>query len=175
MELRAEDLKAYKNYMRMPPDMFDEILARIGPTKQRQHTHFRPPLPAGLKLAITRRYLAAGDLYTSLMYAFRVPTCTISLIIPEVCAAIIREYRDECIICPGTPDEWREVSKLFKDRWNIPHALGAMDGKHVAIQCPHNSGMEFHNYKGFFSIILLALVDADYKYLWVSVGASGSS
>ena len=33
----------------------------------------------------------------------------------------------------------------------------------------------FHNYKFFFSILLLRLVDADYKFLWVDVGANGST
>jgi hypothetical protein len=31
------------------------------------------------------------------------------------------------------------------------------------------------NYKGFFSIVLMALVDVDYKFLWIDVGSDGSS
>ena len=34
---------------------------------------------------------------------------------------------------------------------------------------------EYNHYKGYFSLVLLALVDAEYKFLWVNVGASGSS
>jgi len=37
------------------------------------------------------------------------------------------------------------------------------------------SGSLYYNYKGYFSVILMALVDANYKFIWVNVGANGSA
>ena len=172
-ELRNEDVISFKRYMRITPEMFDEILQRVAPRIQKQDTRFRSALPAGLKLAITIRYMACGDTYTSLAYDFRTASETICHLIPEVCAAIADEYKDEVLSCPLTPEGWLEIAHQFERRWNIPHALGALDGKHVAIKKPSNSGSLYYNYKGFFSIVLMALVDGDYKFLWCDVGGLG--
>lgn len=84
------------------------------------------------------------------------------------------EYKHEAISCPTTQDEWRVIFEDFQRRWNVPHACGALDGKHVAIRCPSKTGSLFHNYKGFFSVVLRALVDAEYKFLWIDIGGFGS-
>ena len=133
----------------------------------------RPCLEPGLRLAITLRYLATGDSYLSLEYGFRVANNSISKIVHETCDAIILELHEEFLKCPTTPAEWLEVSDKFSKRWNLDHVLAALDGKHVAIKCPPNEGSNYFNYKGFHSIILLALVDAEYKFLYVDVGANG--
>ena len=48
-----------------------------------------------------------------------------------------------------------------------------MDEKHVQMKCLFNSGSYYFNYKSLFSIALLALVDADYKFSCVDLGFNG--
>ena len=76
--------------------------------------------------------------------------------------------------CPRNQDEWKELEREFRIRWNVPHALAALDDKHVALKKPKNTGVLYQNYKGFFSIVMLALVDGQYKFRWGDVGTAGS-
>lgn len=73
---------------------------------------------------------------------------------------------------PTSHQAWEEISSEFQNCWDLPHVVGAMDGKHITLQAPFNSGSEFYNYKQFFSIVMFALVDASYKFIFVDVGVS---
>ena len=75
-------------------------------------------------------------------------------------------------MCPTDPEDWKKIEERFRNRWNAPHAYGTLDRKHIAIKKAKKSGSEYFNYKGYFSLVCLALVDADYKFLWVNAGAS---
>ena len=94
-------------------------------------------------------------------------------IVRETCDAIHRVFKGE-VKTPRTPDEWHEVAEGFSSRWNIEHCIGALDGKHVAIKKPPGSGSTHYNYKGFCSIVLMGIVDADYKFIWTCIGPPGS-
>lgn len=65
------------------------------------------------------------------------------------------------------------IADNYNKRWNFPHCIGALDGKHVVIQKPENTVSEFHNYKGTNSIVLMAIADANYCFIYVNVGCQG--
>ena len=100
---RNEDQAAFKTFMRMPPEMYDEILARVEHRIQKQYTWFRKPLPPGLKLSTTLRHLASGAKYADMQFAWRVPENTLSVVVREVCQAICDEYAAEVMTPPTAP------------------------------------------------------------------------
>lgn len=65
------------------------------------------------------------------------------------------------------------VAEEFYSRWGYPNCLGALDGKHIAFRPARSEGSTFYNYKGFHSVVLMALVDANKKFLFVDVGGNG--
>ena len=70
---------------------------------------------------------------------------------------------------PGDADDWRLIGVNYEHVWNFPHCVRAMDGKHVLIQAPDNSGTQFFNYKGTFSVVLRIC----WKRIRIAVGALG--
>lgn len=173
-ELALEDPQLYRNFLRLDEGQFNQIVERVRPRLQRETTFWRKPLDVGLRVAITLRFLATGETYKSLSYAFRVASNTISKLVPETCRAIVAEFGDEVMQLPTTPEGWKEIASGFAERWNFPHTVGAIDGKHIRITNPALGGFNYFNYKRYFSIVLLAVVDYDYRFTYMDVGAVGS-
>lgn len=66
----------------------------------------------------------------------------------------------------------------MEEFWQFPCCWAAVDGCHIPIKCPPGglqSGKEFHNIKNFYSLVLMALVDAKYRFIWASCGFPGNS
>jgi len=59
----------------------------------------------------------------------------------------------------------------FERRAYFPHCLGAVDGKHIRVIKPEDSGSMFYNYKDFFSVVLMAVADANHRFVYVVIGS----
>lgn len=115
-----------------------------------------------------------GEDHYSLSRQFRIGHSTVNDIVHETCREIYLELKDEHLQMPKTHERWVQIMKEFERSWNFPNCVGALDGKHIVIKKPAKSGSIYINYKKSFSIILLAVVDANYKFIYTDVGAPGS-
>jgi hypothetical protein len=109
----------------------------------------------------------------SLAIQNRISPASVSVILRETIHAICDTMKDEFLPQP-TQETWQKNEERFKAMWNCPNVCGSIDGKHVRVKSPPGSGTLFHNYKGFFSVVLLAISNADFQFTAVDIGAYGS-
>lgn len=69
---------------------------------------------------------------------------------------------------PESVEEWLEIENGFKNKF--PRCVGSLDGKHIVIQSPMHSGSTYYYYKKSFSIVLMALVNSNYNFVYVNIG-----
>ncbi|XP_071582147.1 uncharacterized protein, partial [Temnothorax nylanderi] len=156
----------------MTPEMFDWLVSKVSPLIKKQDTHLRLSIPPDERLAVTLRHLATGETQESLSLLFRIGQSTISGIIKETCKALYIVLKDTYLRFPSTEEEWKAVAAEYGDRWNFSNCIGAIDGKHVVISPPLQSGSLYYNYKDSFSIVLLAVVDPQLR-IYADVGTNG--
>ena len=124
----------------------------------------------------------------SLSFNFRMGRSTVCKIIKDTCEVISRVVTKEYVKVPSCALDSERISKEFENKWNFPNCVGmyilyihnynyafevmivtslqgAIDGKHIIVQAPINSGSLYFNYKGTHSLVLLAVCDAHYRYV----------
>lgn len=118
------------------------------------------------------RYLSTGLSFEALSETFRMNNYTVGKIVEETTDAIWKQLAP--VQLPVTNQQgFVKIAADFKDKWNFPNCVGAIDGKHVKIKAPRNSGTMFFNYKQFFSVNLQGVADARCKFIFIDVGAYG--
>ena len=86
---------------------------------------------------------------------------TVSNVIKETCHAIYEKLA--------------QMSMWPEELWNLLNVVGSLGGKYIGIHCAAVSGTKFHNYKGFFSLVLLAVCYARHCFTLTGIGKYGSN
>ncbi|GFN95478.1 nuclease harbi1-like protein [Plakobranchus ocellatus] len=118
-------------------------------------------------------YLATGNSFRSLAFSFRLGFRTVRCIVQETCVLIWTLLQPQFLPKPDA-DLWAKTADGYFSKWDFPNCIGSIDGKHIPLTKPPNSGSLYYNYKGFFSIVLLAVADAFGRLLVVDIGSYGS-
>ncbi|GBC35406.2 protein ANTAGONIST OF LIKE HETEROCHROMATIN PROTEIN 1-like [Rhizophagus irregularis DAOM 181602=DAOM 197198] len=100
---------------------------------------------------------------------------TISYALRQFFDVIISKFLTEKIIFPTTESGTNRITNRFKRIREFSNIIGAIDGSHIPIKAPHLFPVDYFNRKGFYSIILQAVVDHEKKFLDICVGWLGST
>lgn len=74
---------------------------------------------------------------------------------------------------PTTKEEWLNIGKGFQEKWHFINCGRALDGKPIRIEPPLHTGTAYYNYKNFYAIVLMALVNSNYEFVYINVGKNG--
>jgi len=99
-------------------------------------------------------FLASGNTLPHLCEYWKIGKSTGYTVIEETCEVIWETVKSTHLALPNE-EQWKSIANKFAERWNFPHCLGALDGKHIRMQCPPRSGSTFFNYKQYYSIVLI--------------------
>ncbi|KAL7725026.1 hypothetical protein ACLKA6_002989 [Drosophila palustris] len=154
--------KVFAENFHMSEANFNYLFSLVEPFLQPKKNSRPDAIPLKAKLCVVLEMLASGSLQRHFASSYRISKQHMGVTIDLVCDAI-------CAGLSGEFPKWTKQSMLkwaedFETKWNFPNCIGAIDGKHVPIKSPPNSGSAFYNYKGFHSIVLMAQVDDSAKY-----------
>ena len=129
----------------MTPDRFNHLPTLVGPLIAKKPCRSRNTITEAERLMVTLRYLATGEAQQTQAFYFRLGKATVSKIVRETCQALWEALNKTYVKTPSTTNDWKNIAKEFNEEWNFPHCLGAIDGKHIMIECPENGGPK-HNW-----------------------------
>ncbi|KAB0790317.1 hypothetical protein PPYR_15346 [Photinus pyralis] len=171
-------------------DVIKLLNASLKSFQERLKIQQKCPISPAERLTISLHNLVEGCSMQKVATDFYIGKATAHCIIKETCS-VIWDSLSSLYLSPPTHYEFIKISKGFYNRWNMPNCLGALYGKHVHIQAPKHSGSDYFNYKkssryvtkkvihwclnmNTFSIVLMAVCDAFYKFNLVDISAYGS-
>ncbi|XP_023935468.2 uncharacterized protein LOC112043965 [Bicyclus anynana] len=166
------DEKKFFEYFRMSIFSFEELLSLLSPYLQKQSYKGRIPVMPLEMIGLTIRFLATGNEIRNIHLDYYRGISTVAKIIRVVCNAIWK-FCLNANIPKITQQLFEEIAADFNKKANFPNCIGAVDGKHIRVRSPPKSGSLFFNYKGYNSIVLLAIVDSKYRFIYVDIGAYG--
>lgn len=158
---------------RLSKETFRFICTEVKPALEREDTSFRQCIPLQKRVAITLFKLASTAEYRLIANLFGVSTTSVCRCVQEFCGAVISRLLPKLIKSPSS-GQLQQMANFFEERWGVPQCVGAIDGSHIPIIRPSQFQADYHNRKGWHSIILQAVVDGKGRFWDLCVGSPGS-
>uniref|UniRef100_A0A8C4VPV7 DDE Tnp4 domain-containing protein n=1 Tax=Gopherus evgoodei TaxID=1825980 RepID=A0A8C4VPV7_9SAUR len=147
---------------------FMELCDLLSPALKRHNTKMRVALTVEKRVAIALWKLATPDSYRSVRNQFGVGKSTIGAAVMHVAKAIIKLLLRKAVTLGNV--------QIIVDGFaamGFPNCGGAIDGTHIPVLTPEHQGTQYINRKGYFSMVLQALVDHKGRFTNIHVGWPG--
>ncbi|CAJ0607804.1 unnamed protein product [Cylicocyclus nassatus] len=163
--------EGFLQFIRLLPNEFEDLYEKIGSRLEHALCH-AGPIVGRHRLMIYLRIVTQGMSFSAFALDMGLGIETVSQVVEEVTEAIISGLHNDAFP-PLTLEMLEEVARKTQERYDYPRSVGFMDGKHINIRKPAHSGSSFWNYLSYYSIVLLAVCDCDYRIIIYDVGSPG--
>ena len=157
----------------MCKETFLYICNKLSSALRKTDTVLQRSLSVERRVAVALWCLATPTEYRTIAHLFGIARSTVFEIVHNTCQCILDVFMKDYIQFP-TGDKLNKVVDEFKSKWGVPQCFGAIDGSHVPISAPSNLHTDYYNRKGWYSMLIQGLVDANYCFLDVCIGWPGS-
>ncbi|CAN8026648.1 unnamed protein product [Ixodes persulcatus] len=162
----------FKQSFRVMPSTFRYLVDVCRPHMERQVTAMRATISVEKRVGASLYKLCSTAEDRTIAHLFGLGRSTINELYKEFCQVIVSALEPEWVKMISAA-ELAEHVREFEATLDFPQAIGALDGCHFPVSPPQADATDYRNYKGWYSIILLALVDHRYRFRYVNVGAPG--
>nr|XP_048718469.1 Kv channel-interacting protein 1 isoform X1 [Caretta caretta] len=147
---------------------FMELCDLLSPALKRKNIKMRAALTVHKRVAIALWMLATPDSYRSVWNQFGVGKSTVGAAVMQVASAITELLLSRVV----TLGNVQVIVDGFA-AMAFPNCGGAVDGTHIPILGPEHQGSKYLNRKGYFSMVLQALVDHKGHFTNINMGWLG--
>ncbi|XP_068168749.1 uncharacterized protein [Antennarius striatus] len=152
---------------------FDFLLQQLGPAIKRRRTNYRLPIEPRRRLAIALWWFARSGEYRSIAAMFGVGIATVCVIVRQVTSAILERLHRRFVSLPSG-QRLDDTVRAFRDRC-YPQCAGAIGRTHIPISPPRDNPDDYLNKRGWYSVILQAVVNHSLCFTDVYAGWPGST
>jgi hypothetical protein len=164
----------FKNRVRVSKPLFQHLCEQLGPRLHRETTNFRKPIPVETRIAASLYRLGHTCSASIISDMFGIGTSTVSPLLWEFVSAVLEELKSIYVRPPSTEEHLQKLADDFQKIRGILGVIGAIDGSHIPVSKPKEWAPDYYNRKGFYSVLLQGVVDAQSKFWDYDIGWAGS-
>nr|XP_047142406.1 uncharacterized protein LOC101236526 [Hydra vulgaris] len=160
----------FKEHFRVNRNTFNFPVNELHPHLGKTTTTMREPISVVKRVAVALHYLASCEEYRAVSSLFGIGKSTANLIVHEFINAVNDILLPKYVKFPLSVEILNKHSIDFEAILGFPQCVGAVVGCHIPISAPKDQAISYYNYKGWYSIVLFAVVDCRYRFIYTSVG-----
>ena len=142
---------------------FQFLIEELNPKLGSQDTKMRKAVEVEKKVGLFLYFIASTASYRTLCNLFGLSRGFVCICIRKVAAAVLRKLKPKYLsIAKG--DELARMIANYKEKWGFSMCAEAIDG---TVSTPQQNHASYNNRKSHHSIVMQALADSNYLFLFL--------